>query len=184
MLPALNNYTVSPLVVAAATTTQSQVRSAAPLPPEPATSQSVVVAQADFPGVARAVPRYGPPQPPKSPFIASPKPAIAPPVQHPAQRHVPHWTSVSPVSKAQATPAVSIVPRANTLVPRLSSTSPQQEAALPAREPQEGIIILDGARLGRWIVDHLVRQAARPSSGITGIDPRISATFPGAPNGL
>jgi hypothetical protein len=33
---------------------------------------------------------------------------------------------------------------------------------------------LDGAALGRWAIEHLERSLARPPSGMTGIDPRIS----------
>jgi hypothetical protein len=44
-------------------------------------------------------------------------------------------------------------------------------------------LILDGAQLGRWIMNRLARQASRPAAGTTGIDPRISPIFPGAPAG-
>ena len=46
-----------------------------------------------------------------------------------------------------------------------------------------GTIYIEGSQLGRWVVDYLSRQAARPATGITGIDPRITPTFPGAPSG-
>jgi hypothetical protein len=49
-------------------------------------------------------------------------------------------------------------------------------------EPRRGMILLDGAQLGRWMLDHLAIRAARPGSGATSIDPRISATFPGPPS--
>jgi hypothetical protein len=53
-----------------------------------------------------------------------------------------------------------------------------------AIEPSRGTIVLDGALLGRWVMDRLARQASRPVAGTTGIDPRINATFPGAPTSV
>jgi hypothetical protein len=46
--------------------------------------------------------------------------------------------------------------------------------------PRQGTIVLDGMELGRWIVSYLEGQALRPGTMTTGIDPRITATFPGA----
>ena len=39
-----------------------------------------------------------------------------------------------------------------------------------------GTLHLDGAALGRWAEQHLERSLGRPTSGMTGIDPR--ATLP------
>lgn len=50
--------------------------------------------------------------------------------------------------------------------------------------PQEGRLILDGALLGRWVIDHLTREADRPASGGTAFDPRMGRTWPGALQGL
>jgi hypothetical protein len=47
-------------------------------------------------------------------------------------------------------------------------------------EPKAGIVVVDGGFLGRWIFDRLNRQVSRPSGGTTGVDPRVSATHPGA----
>ena len=60
--------------------------------------------------------------------------------------------------------------------PSISRQSPET-----AVEPRQGLLILDGAQLGRWIVDRIARQVSRPVAGTTGIDPRVSPTFPGAP---
>jgi hypothetical protein len=58
-------------------------------------------------------------------------------------------------------------------------------AELPGEsEPRQGMIILDGAQLGQWVIDHLERYASRPGAITTGIDPRMSAAYPGAPTGL
>jgi hypothetical protein len=51
-------------------------------------------------------------------------------------------------------------------------------------EPKAGIVVVDGGYLGRWIFDRLSRQASRPSGGTTGVDPRVSATHPGATVGI
>ena len=42
--------------------------------------------------------------------------------------------------------------------------------------PQTGTLHIDGAALGRWTVQHLERTLGRPSTGMTGVDPR--ATLP------
>jgi hypothetical protein len=51
------------------------------------------------------------------------------------------------------------------------------------QEPRQGTILLDGMELGRWIVSYLEGQALRPGTMTTGIDPRMTATFPGATTG-
>ena len=42
---------------------------------------------------------------------------------------------------------------------------------------------LDGAQLGRWMMDHLERDASRPGAMTTSLDPRMNAAYPGAPTG-
>jgi hypothetical protein len=51
------------------------------------------------------------------------------------------------------------------------------------QEPRQGMIVFDGAELGRWVISYLESQALRPGTMTTGIDPRMTATFPGAPTG-
>jgi hypothetical protein len=41
-------------------------------------------------------------------------------------------------------------------------------------------VFLDGTLLGHWLSDHLARETARPQTGSTGFDPRLSAIWPGA----
>jgi len=43
----------------------------------------------------------------------------------------------------------------------------------------EGQLLLDGSLLGRWIVDHLAREADRPPAGVTAFDPRQGRSWPG-----
>jgi hypothetical protein len=96
----------------------------------------------------------------------------APPIAPPASQ----LPSVSPV----------VSQRAGMAGAQAMATDEQQPPAMsrqsvePAAEPRQGLLILDGTLLGRWIMDRIARQASRPVAGTTGIDPRISPTFPGA----
>jgi hypothetical protein len=55
----------------------------------------------------------------------------------------------------------------------------------PRQDPNSvhGTLYLDGSSLGHWVIDHLANEATRPNTGTTGFDPRITATYPGAPIG-
>jgi hypothetical protein len=69
-----------------------------------------------------------------------------------------------------------------------ASTFPVPPSSVPPpAEPRgaalQGDVYLDGTLLGRWVVDHLTRSMDRPRAGITGFDPRLTATWPGAPIG-
>jgi hypothetical protein len=63
--------------------------------------------------------------------------------------------------------------------------SMMSSAVSPATEPQstalQGDIYVDGTRLGRWMTDRLVKAADLPRAATTGFDPRMTATWPGAP---
>ncbi len=59
----------------------------------------------------------------------------------------------------------------------------QPEPTQTAAEQQQGAFALDSVQLGRWMMDHLERQASRPGTMTTGIDPRMTTHFPGAPTG-
>jgi hypothetical protein len=48
----------------------------------------------------------------------------------------------------------------------------------------QGDIILDGARVGRWMTSSLARQAARPPAGPTGPDPRQTPLWAGQAQGF
>jgi hypothetical protein len=63
------------------------------------------------------------------------------------------------------------------------STSAASEEQRTEGEPRQGTLVMDGTQLGRWMIDHLERHASRPGAMTTGIDPRMSATYPGAPTG-
>lgn len=111
--------------------------------------------------------------------------------------------SVAPVARCAEPTAASVVattssrrdaaPYAFLAMPTFSddaidageaSTMPRAaQGAASDSEPRQGVLILDGAQLGRWIIDHLATSASLPMSGISGIDPRMSAVYPGAPSG-
>ncbi len=70
------------------------------------------------------------------------------------------------------------------VTPAESPSSPAPPRSQQAdTEPRQGLLVLDGAQLGRWMVDHLESTVSRPSAMTTGIDPRMNATWPGAPTG-
>ena len=68
-------------------------------------------------------------------------------------------------------------------------TTPQQASFAPSASSAEAItlqgdIILDGARVGRWLTRNLARQAARPSASPTGPDPRQTPLWSGQAQGF
>ena len=44
----------------------------------------------------------------------------------------------------------------------------------PQRAPSASTLHLDGAALGRWAIQHLTRTLGKPTTGMTGVDPRIT----------
>lgn len=50
------------------------------------------------------------------------------------------------------------------------------------RSGGSGSLYLDGISIGRWMFDQLADQASRPHVGFSGLDPRLSPAFPGAPS--
>jgi hypothetical protein len=49
--------------------------------------------------------------------------------------------------------------------------------------PDQGDVLLDGMRLGRWMSRELARQAGGPQASATLFDPRTSPAWPGALQG-
>ncbi len=116
-------------------------------------------------------------------------PTVMPEPAAPSTRH-----SMSPQQSLTPTRMASVAPKVMTSQATASTRNDAQNrvetppaAAQTQSKPMTGLshgeIILDGARLGRWISDRLARAASRPGSGTTAFDPRISALYPGAPNG-
>ena len=98
--------------------------------------------------------------------------------------------AIAPISEYSTAPTNAVTP-AGALPAYLAANPGVQGDALPAArepanhqdpqsEPRQGTVYLDGACMGRWVVDRLAKYASRPSAGTTGIDPRITATYPGA----
>lgn len=120
-------------------------------------------------------------------FSALPTP-IAEPTAPSAPRSISPQQSAMPARRASAAPkAPTSQATATTRVDAQDrATSPSaatQTQSNPMSGSSHGEIILDGARLGRWMSDRLARAASRPGSGTTAFDPRISALYPGAPSG-
>lgn len=98
--------------------------------------------------------------------------------------------AVAPISEHSTAPT-NAVTSAGALPEYLAANPGVRRGAPPAaQEPanhqestselRQGTVYLDGARMGRWVVDRLAKYASRPSAGTTGIDPRITAAYPGA----
>jgi hypothetical protein len=87
--------------------------------------------------------------------------------------HTKLGTAVTPQTSADPTEQPEGAPLA----------SAAAEPPLAESGPRQGTLILDGAQLGRWMMDHLERHASRPGAMATGFDPRMNAAYPGAPAG-
>ena len=128
-----------------------------------------------------AVPAIAPVPP--SPPAPLPEPTLRP-TRHsmaPGQNAI--QARVLPVAPtAVASQSMASVRTAPSALPANSPNLSQMPSNAMAGSPH-GEIILDSVRLGRWMSDRLARAVGRPGSGTTAFDPRISATYPGAPNG-
>lgn len=62
-------------------------------------------------------------------------------------------------------------------------TTRHRMSSRSARSSIHGTLYLDGVSLGHWMIDHLTNEATRPTTGMTGFDPRVTAAYPGAPIG-
>jgi hypothetical protein len=56
-----------------------------------------------------------------------------------------------------------------------ASAQPHDDGTRPSEVPSASTLHLDGSALGRWAIQHLERTLAKPTAGMTGIDPRASA---------
>jgi hypothetical protein len=121
-----------------------------------------------------------PPSPPKRPNISitlgGEPPALRPSLQRVAR------SRIDPSQSARAPPY-----DASAGAHRPSGDTTLPSAVPPAMEPQsatsQGDIYVDGLRLGRWVTDRLAKAAERPRAAMTGFDPRMTPTWPGAPIG-
>jgi hypothetical protein len=81
----------------------------------------------------------------------------------------PRADSVAP----RETEPTAATPSASDLIPSRGNAS-EATATAPLADAGggEGQLMLDGSLLGRWVIDHLSREADRPPSGGTAFDPR------------
>jgi hypothetical protein len=63
------------------------------------------------------------------------------------------------------------------------AAAPEPEAEQDEERVLEGRLEIDGALLGRFVAEHLAREAGRPPSGMTGFDPLLSPQWAGALQG-
>lgn len=98
--------------------------------------------------------------------------------------------TIAPVSgRLRSAASLSSSPAANGTIPartEIQQDPKMRETSDPSGDfsgSTRGSIFLDSAALGRWMMDHLAKEASRPISGMTGADPRVTASYPGAPIG-
>jgi hypothetical protein len=85
------------------------------------------------------------------------------------------------LGRSEAARALSSKPRHSDLTDSGQRSLPTTNRQAPSDMLSGGQLIgatlhLDGAALGRWAIQHIERALARPSNGMTGVDPR--ATMP------
>lgn len=99
---------------------------------------------------------------------------------HPPQAPV-VGSRADPIDGPRIAPSGTSWPYQQDAGPTLASAIP------PSREsqssPLQGEIYVDGLRLGRWMTDRLAKSAELPRAAMTGFDPRLTPTWPGAPVG-
>ena len=104
----------------------------------------------------------------------------------PFNQAAPPASSQLPAAMRVPTAPASVQPASQ---PFESAPRPQQVSfAPPSQQPPaitlQGDILLDGARVGRWMTSSLARQAARPPAGPTGPDPRQTPLWSGQAQGF
>ncbi len=117
------------------------------------------------------------------PTIAVPIPRLtvtpaASPVRHATEILSP--ASAAPIGSPGRTPTT---PTGSAISDPLTASAMPSATQSPPLGRGMGVIYLEGQRLGRWFADEMADRAARPTAGFTGLDPRLSPTFPGAASG-
>ncbi len=133
-------------------------------------------------------------------------PGVAPGVAEPATLAIaevsapiatPAATATLPMRDGPGQALPSAAPVEQAFAPGFAAQASEQVAAAapgaawPDAEPEaeqaeraiEGRLEIDGALLGRFVAEHLAREAGRPPSGMTGFDPLLSPEWAGALQG-
>jgi hypothetical protein len=132
---------------------------AAPVPSAAASFPLEAVAAPPLPELPSAAPEAGAEAPGWAGFQ---RPSAAPPALPPSLLLPPDFAE--PAAPAQA-------------------AAPEPEAEQDGERVLEGRLEIDGALLGRFVAEHLAREAGRPPSGMTGFDPLLSPQWAGALQG-
>lgn len=100
------------------------------------------------------------------------------------------WTAPSrPAARSAAIPSEGALARDEVDKPMAQTADQEldaedrQSTESDAQESMQGRVMLDAAQITRWVIEQLEHRASRPGAMITGIDPRMTPTYPGAPTG-
>ncbi len=91
--------------------------------------------------------------------------------------------SAAPVERAPPPGFAAPAPEQATAAAPGAAWSEAAPEAEQAERAIEGRLEIDGALLGRFVAEHLAREAGRPPSGMTGFDPLLSPEWAGALQG-
>ena len=104
------------------------------------------------------------------------------------------WVDASPFARVAPELPMAPFPRTRANLSQMMSALPlshsgssgfmqaptaAQQPTSTSNPPSQGDVFLDGARVGRWIVNMLAREASRPQSGATPFDARMGPSWPG-----
>lgn len=131
---------------------------AAPEPSAPASFPLEAVAAPPVPELASAAPAAGVEAPG---WAGAQRPSAAPPALPPALLLPPDFAEPAMPERAE----------------------PEAAAERDEERVLEGRLEIDGALLGRFVAEHLAREAGRPPAGMTGFDPLLSPQWAGALQG-
>jgi len=115
--------------------------------------------------------------------VAAPEPPVAAP-DAAVERE--GWAGFQrPSAAPPALPPAMLLPPdfAEPAMPAQGAAAPEPEAEQGEERVLEGRLEIDGALLGRFVAEHLAREAGRPPSGMTGFDPLLSPQWAGALQG-
>lgn len=143
-------------------------------------------ALAAVPGVAAPVPSAAASVPLEA--VAAPPLPELPSAAPEVGAEAPGWAGAQSQSAAPpALPPSMLLPPdfAEPAMPAQAAAAPEPEAVAERDEERvlEGRLEIDGALLGRFVAEHLAREAGRPASGMTGFDPLVSPQWAGALQG-